>query len=421
MTDRKHALLSASSACRWLYCTPSARLEEKIADTDSTYAKEGTLAHEIAEKKLNKYFNGIDFDLETLKRDPLYNPEMNGYTDIYVEYIKQKVYELANSYVAKPYIALEKQVSYDNYAYGGFGTADCILIGGDNLYIIDFKYGKGVEVSAEANPQLKLYALGAINMYGFIYSITKINLVIIQPRINNISEWGTSKNDLLRWGENIVKPQAQKANLGIGELVAGEHCKFCRIKSTCNGRKDYALEAAKKAFDKPPILTNDEISEMLPKLDSLITWANDIKDYAYKELLAGREIKGYKLVEGRSIRSFKDTEAAFKRLINTGTVDEELLYERKPVTLTTVEKLLGTATFNTLLEDYVIKPHGKPTMVPESDKRPKFSSVDQMFEDKVDEKPTKENGEIKEVNNILEKNTETNIVDDGLKDDDLPF
>lgn len=367
--DRAHALLSASGADRWINCPPSARLEEQFEDTTSDYAREGTLAHEIAELKLRKQFTEpmstrtFNTRLNKLKKQDLYQDEMLGYTDAYLEYAKETVYGYTNA----PHVAVEARLDFSHIVPDGFGTGDCLIIGGDTLHVIDFKYGKGVSVSAEDNPQMMLYALGALQKYAMLYEINTVKIVVSQPRLDSISEWEISTADLMAWGESI-KPIAQLAFDGRGEFKAGGHCRFCRAKSQCRARTDTmtALEAFE--LKKPPLITDDEVGDILKTAQTLKAWVSDLEEYALKALLSGKKIGGWKAVEGRSIRRFDDTDKAFETIKASG-IDEALLYERKPITLTAVEKLLGKKDFTKILSDRVIKPPGKPTLALETDKR----------------------------------------------------
>ncbi|TZE81984.1 DUF2800 domain-containing protein [Calorimonas adulescens] len=365
----EHALLSASGAHKWLVCTPSARLEETFPETTSEYAEEGRLAHQIAELKLRKHFiepmkaKTFNNKLKELKENPLFQEEMLNHVDEYFNY----VYKIALNYPSTPYVTIEKKLDYSAYVPEGFGTGDCIIIGGDTLHIIDFKYGKGVPVSAEDNPQMKLYALGALSAYSILYSIKKVKMSIVQPRLDSISEWEISAADLLAWGESI-KPIAQKAFNGEGDYVPGEHCRFCRAKALCRARAEFNMSLESYNMMKPPIISNQEVGEILIKAQDLVKWVKDLEEYALSECLAGNDIPGWKAIEGRSVRQFTDQEAAFKVLMANG-IDEAMLYERKPLTLASVEKLLGKAKFKELLDAYVETPPGKPTLVPESDKR----------------------------------------------------
>lgn len=369
--NKQHALLSASGASRWITCTPSARLEEQLPEKTSSYADEGNLAHDIAELKLKKAFvepmstKKFNSEMKKLQAHELYQEEMQGYTDTYFEYISKLIY----GFQSKPYIAVEAKVDFSKYVPDGFGTADCIIISGSTLYVIDFKYGKGVPVYADANPQMMLYAIGAYLKYSFLYPIENIQMVIVQPRLDNYSEWSITTSDLLTWAEIIAKPAAEKAFKGEGDFVPGDHCRFCRAKAQCRARADYnlALDNFPKAL--PPIISNDEVGDYLIKAQDLAKWAKDLEEYALQALLDGEQIKGWKAVEGRSNRQITDVDKAFKKLTDNG-YKEEMLYKREPITLTEIEKLVGgKKTFNDLLADYVVKPQGKPTLAPESDKR----------------------------------------------------
>lgn len=376
-----HALLSASSSHRWINCTPSVRLEEQYPDKGSDYAAEGTLAHAICELKLRKTYTVMTQKqyttaLNKLKKTPEYKEEMQGYTDTYVEYIHDITYKQGSI----PYVGIEKQVSYDKYASGGFGTADCIIVYGNTIHVIDFKYGQGVPVSAENNSQLMLYAIGAVESLFGIYDIKQVNLAVIQPRLNITSEWTTTTEELVTWAETVIKPAAQKALLGLGEYVPGGHCKFCRAKHVCRARADANLKLADMEFKKPPTLTNTEVGQALIMGQHLKAWLSDLEEYALQAVLAGEVIDGWKAVEGRSNRAFSDADEAFKVVVNSG-IDEALLYERKPITLTGVEKLIGKKTFDDLLGSMIVKSQGKPTLVLESDTREpyKLATAKQEF------------------------------------------
>ncbi len=383
LTERKHALLSASSAHKWLYCTPSARLEDALPDKAGEAANEGTLAHAICELKLSKLFTDRNMSTRTynsrmkkLQKEPLYNSEMERYTDEYVEYVKDIAYSMPTA----PTLMIEKQLNYGDWAPEGFGTGDCVMLQGVTLHIIDFKYGKGKPVSSEGNPQLALYALGALSEFGFIYPIERVILHIVQPRINNTSSWETTKKELLAWGE-WVKEKAELAYKGEGDFVEGKWCDscFCKIAGTCRKRAENNLALMEEAWDKetnrpvlPATLSNEEIGQILKKAQFLASWVKKLEDYALTTLVSGGEIPGWKLVEGRSNRSFTDTDAAIQAAINAG-YDEALFYERKPITLTAAEQIVSKDVWASVMAPFVVKPPGKPTLVPADDRRPAYS------------------------------------------------
>lgn len=369
--ERAHALLSASSAKMWLACPPSARINAELPDKTSDDAEAGTLAHAICELKLKQLYirpqskTTFRKKLKALQEQTHYQKEMDGYTDDYIDYIAKLVHE----FDAEPYIQAEKRVDYSHIAPEGFGTADCILIGGGQLHIVDFKYGKGVPVSAEANPQLKLYALGALQACQMLYPIETVVLHIVQPRIQNDNASKLPVEELRQWGE-MIKPWAQQAYQGEGEFRAtDEGCKWCKIRATCRARADKHLELAKEEFRKPPELSAEEVGAILKQAKDLKTWAADLETWTLKELLKGGSVPGWKAVEGRKDRAFVDQEEAFSYLQAHGLAEEAMLYERKPLSLTAVEKLLGKKDFAAAMEGRIIRKPGKPTLAPESDKR----------------------------------------------------
>lgn len=382
-SERAHAVLSASGAEKWLNCPPSARLEESYLDTSSPYAKEGTLAHEIAEFKARNYFietlpkRTFTSKLNKFKKDELYQNEMDEYTESYLEYIK----EVAMKYPSKPYTALEKKIDFSKYVPDGYGTCDCILIHGNDMHIIDFKYGKGVPVSAENNSQLMLYALGALEAYRMLYQIDTVHLSIFQPRIDNISCFEISATNLLSWAVGEVEPKAKLAYDGIGDFKAGEHCRFCKAQAQCRAKAESIISVF-PIKEEPALLTDDEIGLILAKAKELVSWSNAVEDYALNAILSGKEIQGWKAVEGRSVRVFSDADKAFEKIVESGT-PEEMLYERKPLSLSQIEKLLGKKEFESIVSSFVIKPQGKPTLAPSDDKRPVFNKAD-VFENIID-------------------------------------
>jgi hypothetical protein len=387
-----HALLSASSAERWLACPPSARATENIPDEGSAYTIEGSQAHAIAELKLRKYFlEGIgprtfNTRLKKIRESkeyeyegkPTYQEEMLRYTDEYLDYTKGA----AMAFKEKPYVAVEKRVDFSDIVPGGFGTCDCVMIGGDTMHVIDFKYGKGVPVVAVKNPQMLLYAWGAYRAYRLVYPIQHVKLSIVQPRLDSISEWEWPLEELVCWAHDVVKPIAKLAFDGAGEFSVGAHCRFCKIKGNCRARTEEAFKSVPMAEKPAATLTEAELADALQKAEMLAAWAKDVQEYSLSALLSGAEIPGWKAVHGRSIRRFTDPEAAFKAIVGSG-VEEALLYERKPLTLAAVEKLMGKQAFANVAGAFVETPPGKPTLAPESDKREaiKGITVEEAFKD----------------------------------------
>ena len=371
--ERDHSFLSASGAHRWLACTPSAMLEKDFPDTTSESAREGTLAHELAELKVRNYFYSVEFGkrkltaaIKKLKEQELWQDEMMGHTDTYLDVIKT----LALGLPSKPYVAIEKRVDFSTYVPDGFGTADCILLQGYTLHVIDFKYGKGIPVSAEENPQMKLYALGAYETYKILYPIKNIHLVIVQPRLpDGTSEWSCDIDHLLRFGE-YVKARAELAIKGEGPFSPGEkQCRFCRARAKCRARAEENVRLAFAVGKKPPLISNVEVGKYLLMGEDVAKWLKDLQEYALSECLAGKDIPGWKAVEGRGAREWTDMDAAFEKLVSDGVVEGPLLWEKKPLTLAQVEKLVGVKEFKNAVGDLVVKAPGKPTLVKESDKR----------------------------------------------------
>lgn len=371
-----HARLSASAAHRWLNCPPSAALTADMPESSSSYAEEGTLAHSLAELKVLKKFTVMkkseyDKRFKEISAHPLYCPEMDGHTDTYLEYILG----IAHSYSkVKPYVVAEKKLDYSHIAPEGFGTGDCVMICRNDLHIFDFKYGKGVPVSAEDNPQLRLYALGALNEYSFLYDIQNVHMHIIQPRIENgISSSDMPVSDLTAWGE-AIKPVAEDAYNGRGEYKCGDWCRFCKAKAICRKRAEYLLDVEETAKMPPELLSHSEIGDVLRRVRMLKNYIEDIESYALNEILSGNSVDGWKAVEGTSRRKITDVDAAFKILTDNG-VAEAMLYEKTPIGITALDKLLSKDQL-ALIGSYIQKPKGKPTLVPASDKREDYKSVD---------------------------------------------
>ncbi|GHU35445.1 hypothetical protein FACS1894105_04190 [Clostridia bacterium] len=380
----KHALLSASSAKRWLSCSPSARLCENYPDKSSSYAAEGTDAHTLGEYKL-RIALGLADENGKLPQDPkenlsYYNEEMEACADGYAEYVCGVV-EAAKQKSSDVIVLIEQRLDFSRYVPDGFGTGDCVVIADGTLHIIDYKHGQGVLVEAVDNPQMKLYALGALETYDFLYDIDTVSMTIFQPRRDNVSTHTVSKGSLTAWAQEVLVPTAQRAWKGEGEFVCGEWCGFCKAKAECRARAEANLELVRYDFCKPALLEDNEISEILGKLNELKAWATAVEEFAFNEALKGKKWSGYKLVEGRSNREYTDTKAVTDRLLKAGYRD---IYKPAEILgLTAMTKAIGgKAKFGELLEGTVKdakgnptyeplihKPHGKPTLVPESDKR----------------------------------------------------
>jgi len=358
-----HAVLSASGAHRWLNCLPSARLELEFVNNESSAAAEGTAAHALCEHKLKKALH-----MRSKRPVSIYNSdEMEEHSDAYVEFVMEQL-ELAKQSCTDPLILIEQRLDFSCYVPQGFGTGDCIIIADKKLHIIDFKYGMGVLVDAVDNPQMKLYALGALEIYDSLYDIEEVSMTIFQPRRENVSTWTIRVEDLKDWAEKELKPKAKKAYDGEGEYLPGEWCTFCRAAVKCRARAEEKLKLAQSEFKLPPLLTDSEIEEVLSKLSDLTKWANEIMAYATDAAVNhGKEWHGFKVVEGRSVRKYKDEDAVAEVAKANGYKD---IFRQSLITLTEMERLMGKSKFEKILGDLIYKPPGKPTLVPLSDKRP---------------------------------------------------
>lgn len=382
----QHALLSASSASKWMNCPPSARLEEKFENKSSEYAAEGTLAHALGELGLRFNLGEItkrkyNAEFKKIEENELFTKDMPDYVDIYIETCMEKVSE-AKTKTPDAQFRIEQRLDFSEWVPEGFGTGDFVIIADDIMEIVDLKYGKGVPVSAVGNKQMRLYALGAIAEFGFLYDINKVKMTIVQPRLDSISTDEILVEDLLRWAEEVLKPTAELAFKGEGEFCPGDHCTFCKAKAVCRARAEKNLELAKYEFKEPNTLDNLEIADILSKADELISWAKDVQEYALEQVLKGEVYPGFKVVEGRSNRKYVDDEQVAEVLIKEG-LSEEVIYIKKLKSITDMEKTLGKKEVQRLLGDYIIKPPGKPVLVHESDKRQVFNSAKADFE-KID-------------------------------------
>lgn len=370
----KHAYLSASSSHRWLSCPPSARLCAEKPDQTSPYAREGTDAHTLCEYKI----------LTALGKkvpDPVphldyYSAEMEDCADEYSSYVMEQL-ELIRQICPDPQIMVEQKLDFSRWVPDGFGTGDCVIAADDILHIIDYKHGLGILVEADRNPQMMCYALGALELLDGIYDIQTIRMTIFQPRRSNISTFECTKAELLSWADSTLAPTAALAFNGQGEFTAGDHCQFCKVKATCRKRAEHNLELAKYDFAMPDTLDKFEISAILEKADALTAWAGDIKEYALKQALSGVRYDGFKVVEGRANRKYADEEAAASRVKNAGFDP----YEKKILGITAMTRMLGKKKFEELLGSLVIRPQGKPTLVPDSDKRPAINTAKNDFKE----------------------------------------
>ena len=365
----KHALLSASSSHRWLNCSPSARLEQEFEDTESTAAAEGTAAHALCEHKLKKA-------LKRRSKKPVSEydcDEMDAYTDDYVEFVMEAIEE-AKQTCSDPLVLIEQRLDFSCYVPEGFGTGDCIIVADGLLHIIDFKYGQCVLVEAEENPQMMLYALGALRLFDALYDIEEISMTIYQPRRDNISTWTITVDDLLSWTENVLKPRAELAFRGEGEYIPGSWCTFCKAAVKCRARAEAKLQLARYEFALPPLLTDAEIEAILLKLDDLTKWANEIQAYAQNAAINhGKMWHGFKLVESTTKRKYADEDAVIVAANAAGYTD---IFKKSLISITEMEKLMGKKDFAAILGSLVEKSKGKPTLVPASDKRPAITTDD---------------------------------------------
>lgn len=370
-----HAILSASASHRWLNCPPSVRLTERIPDNGSIYAAEGNEAHELCEFKLRQLL-GMDAQnpLDTPGGLQYYDTVMEDAATGYVSFVMEQLEEIKRTCV-DPIVMVEQRLNFSRWVQDGFGTGDAVIVADGTLHVIDFKYGTGVPVSAEGNSQMRLYALGALDMFGELYDIDTVVTTIYQPRLASISTDTISKDDLLDWAENTLRPLADQAYKGEGDLNAGSWCRFCKLRNTCRKRAEANLAMAQHDFKLPPTLSDEEIAVILDKLDDLISWAGDVKEYALNAALHGTRFHGWKLVEGRSNRRYTD-EAAVAQIVSETGRDP---YEHKLLGITAMEKLLGKKQFATLLSDLVERPQGKPVLVPASDKRPEMTNAKNDF------------------------------------------
>ncbi|WP_299230262.1 DUF2800 domain-containing protein [uncultured Bacteroides sp.] len=383
MENNSHALLSPSSAHRWINCTPAPRLEAGVIDKGSDYAAEGSLAHAYCAKKL-KEFLGTPTDSEAKEIASLYeryhSGEMDEYTDTYKTIVLER-FNAARAITKDAQLLIETRLDFSEYIPDAFGTADAIIIADGTMEIIDFKYGKGVKVSAVDNPQMKIYALGAFEKFSFEYKIDKVRMTIIQPRIENLSDDELTVSELMVWADTVLVPKARQAYEGNGPQVPGEWCQFCKVKSSCRALTDRCKQAAEN-YQDPKLLSAEELAgDVLPILPIVKTWLAGVEDYALQQALSGIQLPGWKIVEGRSVRKITDQEGAALALNKAGYKTTEIYKPQELRTITELEKLTGKKQFAVICGEYVEKPQGKPTLAPESDKRPALDPVADDFKD----------------------------------------
>lgn len=375
-----HALLSPSAAHRWLNCTAAPRLEAGVEDRGSSFAEEGTLAHAYCARKLKQYL-GQDTAAEDAEiaelNDKYHTGEMDEYTDTYVAIVLEKLTE-ARQRVSDAQLLVEVRLDFGKHIPDAFGTSDAVIIADGVMEVIDFKYGKGVRVDADNNPQMMIYALGAYELMSFEYDIKTVRMTIVQPRLDNLSEFEMGVDDLMVWTDTILKPRAEEAYSGKGHQMPGEWCRFCKVKSQCRALAENCVKAVNS---DPSLLTRQDIEQhILPLLPTVKSWLSGMEEYTLEQALAGVKYEGYKLVEGRSVRRISNPKAVMETLQGEGYDEADYLKPTELRTITDLEKLVGKKKFTALCGDSIVKPQGKPTLVPESDKRPPYNAASADFE-----------------------------------------
>jgi hypothetical protein len=375
--ERAHAKLSASGSKKWLTCTPSASLEDQFPDEHSEFAAEGTFAHAVFEQDVLDY---LGLPVDPLPAAMAARFDSNALRDYVAAAVARAIdaIEQARARCDDPVILVEKRLDFSRWVPEGFGTGDLVIITDELVEVMDLKYGKGVLVEAQDNSQMRLYGLGAYNELAHLYDIQRVRMTVLQPRLENYGSEELSTSELLGWAESYVMPRARMAWEGQGEFVPGDHCTsgFCRARFRCPARAAAAIEVARQDFalKDPELLTVEQLTAVLAKADMAIDWLNDVKAYALKQAEKGHEIPGFKLVEGRSNRKYANADEVAARLLQSG-IPEAVIYERSLLGITAMEKAIGKKKFAELLDDLVVKPQGKPTLVAAEDKRPALSSV----------------------------------------------
>lgn len=376
MPVEEHAYLSASSSHRWLICPPILQVEARFENKDTEFTREGTAAHLLAEIKLRQFLgeNVVEDIKAFTENSTYYNKEMDEMTDLYVNLVEEQFNAHKNAEMQ-----LEVKVDYSPWAPGGFGTSDVVILSDGLIEIIDLKYGKGVPVEAYLNPQLMLYALGAYNIYDIAYDFDKIRMTIVQPRLDNVSSFDIEVNELLYWANNYVAPRAVLADLGIGEwTITDDVVKFSKVRAQLRPRAEKNFEVIDGYIDEEPALLDaNEISEILERSSEITKWIEHVNAYALTEALQGKKFPGFKLVEGRSNRKITNENLLAERLVKEGFSEDEIYKPKTLESLTVLEKRVGKKCFNELASSLIVKPEGKPTLVPMSDKRPELNSLEQ--------------------------------------------
>lgn len=369
----EHANLSASASARWLACPPSACLEQQFPNKSSSFAEEGTLAHAFCEAKLRQRLLGEFADLDALRADPLYSTEIDTCSDEYADYVMS----LCADRDCAPIVGIEIRLDMSDAVPDGFGTGDCVLVWPDSIDVVDYKHGKGVFVNAEKNPQLRLYGYGALRKYGMIYAIKTVRTHVFQPRLDNVGSETLGTDELLGWIE-WVKMRASLAAAGDGEFCAGDHCRFCRARAVCRARSKELSALTDFGYAQPPVLTDEEVGEVLTRGRHLAAWVSDLESYARERILNGGNVPGWKVVSGRSTRFFENFDEPLDKLVEMG-YNKDDFFETKPVPLTAVEKRVGKKRFAEVLGEFVRTKAGSPVLAPEADRRPEFKNVQADF------------------------------------------
>ncbi len=380
-SSRAHAKLNASSSHRWMMCPPSVKLSEQFADKPSPYAEEGSFLHELSELKLHRYLCDMpadDIAAQYIEHtySEFYSAEAETVTDEYVNFCIETI-EAVRASCPDPLIMVEHRLDYSEYVPEGYGTGDLCIVADGICEVIDFKGGRGVRVDAQRNPQLMLYALGALLEFDPLYDIHTVRMNIVQPRLNNISTYEIMAEELLRWAENEVRPKAMLAYKGEGEFCAGEWCRFCKARYTCRKRSEYHMKLAERDFKQPDLLSDEELLDILPVAESLNNWVQDLIAYATQQAVDGKAWPGYKLVAGRSIRKYTSEVEAIKAATEAGFTD---IYKTSLLGVGDLEKRMGKKKFSDIIGKFVVKPQGAPQLVPETDPRKPYNDAASDFQ-----------------------------------------